>query len=111
MGLEVCNGLEAVEAALREKPQLILMDSRLQFMDGLEASRRIRENERLGQVKISALMARGPRYHAEALAAGYNDTIEKPCDIERLRTYMAGTQSIRRLSSALMPDFGSVSRG
>jgi CheY-like chemotaxis protein len=27
--VEACNGLEAVEAALREKPQLILMDSRL----------------------------------------------------------------------------------
>ena len=74
MELEVCNGLEAVDAALREKPQLILMDSRLPFIDGLEAIRRIRENERLDQAKFSALMARGPRYHAEALAAGYNDT-------------------------------------
>lgn len=59
---------------MREKPQLILMDSRLPFIDGLEAIRRIRENERLGSSKVFALMARGPRYHAEALAAGYNDT-------------------------------------
>jgi CheY-like chemotaxis protein len=59
--VEACNGLEAVEAALREKPQLILMDSRLPFIDGLEAIRRIRESERLDQVKISALMARGAR--------------------------------------------------
>ena len=91
--VEACNGLEAVEAALREKPQLILMDSRLPFIDGLEATRRIRENGHLDQVKILALNGSGsPRYHAEALAAGCNDSIEKPFDIERLRTYVACTQ-------------------
>ena len=88
--VEACNGLEAVEAALREKPQLILMDSRLPFIDGLEATRRIRENGLLDQVKILALNGSGsPRYHAEALAAGCNDSIEKPFDIERLRTYFS----------------------
>ena len=56
---------------MREKPQLILMDSRLSFIDGLEATRRIRENGHLDQVKILALNGSGsPRYHAEALAAG-----------------------------------------
>ena len=91
--VEACNGLEAVEAALREKPQLILMDSRLPFIDGLEATRRIRENGHLDQVKILALNGSGsPRYHAEALAAGCNDSIEKPFDIERLRTYVACAQ-------------------
>jgi len=91
--VEACNGLEAVEAALREKPQLILMDSRLPFIDGLEATRRIRENGLLDQVKILALNGSGsPRYHAEALAAGCNDSIEKPFDIERLRTSVGRTQ-------------------
>ena len=32
--VEACNGLEAAQAALREKPQLILMESRLPFIDG-----------------------------------------------------------------------------
>jgi CheY-like chemotaxis protein len=57
--VEACNGLEAVEAALREKPQLILMDSRLPLIDGLEATRRIRENGHLDQVKILALNGSG----------------------------------------------------
>ena len=91
--VEACNGLEAVEAALRERPQLILMDSRLPFLDGLEATRRIRENGLLAKVKILALNGSGsPHYHEEALAAGCNDTIEKPFDIERLRTYVVGAQ-------------------
>ena len=87
--VEACNGLEAVEAALRERPQLILMDSRLPFIDGLEATRRIRENGLLDQVKILALNGSGsPCYHADALAAGCNDSIEKPFEIERLRPYV-----------------------
>lgn len=87
--VEACNGLAAVEAASRERPQLILMDGRLPLLDGLEATRRIRENGLLDQVKILALNGSGsPGYHADALAAGCNDSIEKPFDIEKLRTYV-----------------------
>jgi CheY-like chemotaxis protein len=87
--VEACNGLEAVEAASRERPQLILMDGRLPLVDGLEATRRIRRDPRLAQVKILALNGSGnPDYRAEALAAGCDDSIEKPFDIERLRTYV-----------------------
>ena len=77
--VEACNGLEAVEAASREKPQFILMDSRLPFVDGLEATRRIRKNGLCDHIKILALNGSGsPRYHADALAAGCDDSIEKP---------------------------------
>lgn len=87
--VEACNGLEAVEAASRERPQLILMDGRLPFLDGLEATRRIRQNGLRDQVKIVALNGSGsPRYHADALAAGCDDCIEKPFDLDWLRTYL-----------------------
>lgn len=105
--LEACNGLEAVEVASRERPQLILMDGRLPLLDGLEATRRIRENALLDHVKILALDGSGsPRYHAEALAAGCDDSIEKPFDIERLRTYV-----VRGSGGpvASMPDVGTAS--
>jgi CheY-like chemotaxis protein len=93
--VEACNGLEAVEAALRERPQVILMDSRLPYIDGLEATRRIRERGLWDQVKILALDGSGsPHYHAAALAAGCNDSIAKPFDIEELRTYVAGGSSL-----------------
>src|SRR5688500_17336196 len=42
--VEACNGLEAVEAASRERPEMILMGGSLPFLDGLGATRRIREN-------------------------------------------------------------------
>ena len=90
--VEAVNGLEAVEAALRERPQLILMDGRLPFIDGLEATRRIRENGLRDQVKILALNGSGsPRYHTDALAAGCDDSIDKPFDFEWLRSYLFGS--------------------
>ena len=92
--VEASNGLEAVETASREKPQLILMDSRLPLVDGLEATRRIRKNALMDHVKILALNGSGsPSYHAEALAAGSDDSLEKPFDLERLRTYVAHASS------------------
>ena len=90
--VEASNGLEAVEAASRERPQFILMDSRLPFLDGLEATRRIRESGLTGQVKILALNGSGsPQYHAAALAAGCDDSIEKPFDFDRIRTFLSGS--------------------
>jgi len=87
--VEACNGLEAVEAAKRERPHVILMDSRLPFVDGLEATRRIRQNGLREPVKIFAINGSGsPVYHIEALAAGCDDSITKPLDFDQLRTYV-----------------------
>lgn len=99
--VEACNGLEAVEVALQERPQVILMDGRLPFIDGLEATRRIREHGLWDHVKILALNGSGsPCYHADALAAGCNDSIEKPFDIERLRTYVAAASILPLMRSS-----------
>lgn len=87
--VEARDGLEAVEVASRERPAMILMDGSLPFLDGLEATRRIRENGLRDQVKILALDGWGTAsYHAAALAAGCDDSIEKPLDFDRLRNYL-----------------------
>lgn len=87
---EACNGLEAVEIAGREQPELILMDGSLPLLDGLEATRLIRENVQLGDVLILALNGWGTEsFHAAALAAGCNDCIAKPIDFDQLESYVA----------------------
>ena len=88
--VEACNGREAVEIAGREQPDLILMDGSLPLMDGLEATRRIRENLLLQEVLILALDGWGtPSFHAAALAAGCDACIPKPIDFEQLERYLA----------------------
>ena len=89
-GVEAWNGLEAVAAASRERPEIIVMDGSLPYLDGLGATRRIRENQLLNKVKIIALNGWGdPSYHADALAAGCDDCLDKPLDFDQLENYMS----------------------
>ena len=55
--LEAVNGEEAVELAKRERPSLILMDLSLPLLDGLAATRRIRQEAELRDVPIVAVSA------------------------------------------------------
>src|SRR3978361_1660405 len=66
--LEAINGEEAVRIAELERPDLILMDLSLPLLDGLAATRRIRERDGLHDVPIIAVSAHDTAdFHAEAL--------------------------------------------
>ncbi|MDG4597165.1 MAG: PAS domain S-box protein [Candidatus Contendobacter sp.] len=73
------NGVQGVELFQRWRPHFIWMDRRLPEMDGLEATRRIRNLEGGREVKIVALTASVfVEQHQEMLAAGMNDVVHKP---------------------------------
>lgn len=92
--VEARNGLEAVEVASREHPELILMDGSLPYLDGLGATLRIRQNKLLGDIKIIALNGwGGPSYTAAALAAGCDDCILKPPDFQWLEKQLNDLRS------------------
>lgn len=83
--LEAVNGVQAVEMAAGERPDIILMDLSLPLLDGLAATRRIRENGDLPRVPIVAVSAHDSAdFHAEALAAGCNEYVTKPIDFDHL---------------------------
>lgn len=83
--VEAINGVEAVELANRIRPQIILMDLSLPFIDGLAATRRIRSLPGLGEVPIVAVSAHDTAdFHSEALDAGCNAYITKPIDYPEL---------------------------
>jgi two-component system cell cycle response regulator DivK len=88
--LEAINGEEAVEMARRENPSLILMDLSLPLLDGLAATRRIRQYPELRAVPIIAVSAHDTAdFHAEALAAGCNDYVTKPIDFGQLEALLS----------------------
>ena len=78
--LLAANGSEGVEAARRDRPDLILMDLKMPVIDGFEALRLIRREPSLREIPIIALTATlaGDRGREQARAAGFDGYIEKP---------------------------------
>ena len=87
--VEATDGEEAIKLAVAEHPELILMDLSLPKLDGLTATRRIRQQDGLAQVPIVAVSAHdsiGTR--REALAAGCDEYVTKPIDFDQLSTLL-----------------------
>ncbi len=79
--VEAGTGEEAVEVAWRTCPNIILMDLSLPVLDGLTATRRIREDPQMKEVPIVAVTAHyEAQFRANALAAGCNAYTTKPID-------------------------------
>ncbi len=73
------NGVEALEVLDREQIDLVLMDCNMPVMDGYEATRRIRQQARWGDLPIIALTANAlPDERERCTAAGMNDYLAKP---------------------------------
>ncbi len=87
---EAADGAEAIEATYLEHPDLILMDGSLPRLNGLEATRRLRERQELVHVQIVALSGHAtPEFHARALAAGCDDCLFKPIGFGQLENLIS----------------------
>ena len=86
--LEAADGRAAVEIALREKPELVLMDLSLPELDGFGAVRELRAaGAKVPIIIVSAYD--DPETRARAQAAGANDYVTKPLDFDQLRQRIA----------------------
>ena len=73
------NGQEAVDQAKENQPDLILMDVQMPILDGLAATRKLREFEGTKNMPIVALTGLAMEGDAErCLNAGANDYLSKP---------------------------------
>lgn len=81
------DGVEGLEMARRERPELILMDLNLPGMDGWDATRELKADPATRPIPVIALTAHAMTGAREqALAAGCDDFDTKPLDFERLMT-------------------------
>ena len=87
--LEASDGEQAVRMAVEARPTLILMDLSLPKLDGLSATRQIRQQKGLKKVPIVAVSAHdSPESRTEALDAGCNEYVTKPIDFDHLHALL-----------------------
>jgi len=83
--IEAVDGQEAVELALLELPDLVLIDLKLPVMSGFSAIRTIKKFAELSQTPIIAVSFNKPVFHGRlALAAGCAAHMEKPIAFDQL---------------------------
>ena len=88
---EAENGKVAVETAIREKPDVILMDLTLPLMDGFAATKLIRQNEELKNVTVIAVTAhQEDDFRSDAKASGFDAYVTKPIDVNWLKDLISG---------------------
>ena len=92
---EAVSGLDAIEKVKSLRPALVLMDVVMPGMDGLEATRRLRQMTEFRDLPIVAVSAGASGADAaQSLAAGANAFLPKPVDFNGLLTQVAALLNI-----------------
>ena len=91
--IEATTGEEGLEAAARERPDLILMDIQLPGIDGYEVTRRIKADPKLRQIPIIAVTSYAlSGDDKKAFAAGCDGYVTKPYSprllLAKIREYL-----------------------
>lgn len=92
--LQASNGEEAVQMALSEKPDLVLLDVRMPYMNGYDACIKMKSEESLKDLPVVFLSAKGQETEVQTgLQAGAAEYILKPFSpdqlIERVKINLA----------------------
>ena len=80
---EAANGAEAVEKYAQLKPNLVMMDITMPEMNGIDALKKIRENDGTANVIMCSAMGQQAMV-IESIQAGAKDFIVKPFQVERV---------------------------
>ncbi len=88
----VSNGQEVVRAAEEFAYDLIIMDLHMPVLDGLAATRQIRQSDKIRQPRIVAMTASASKSDRDMCgAAGMNDFLSKPVTPENLKAVLEST--------------------
>jgi two-component system cell cycle response regulator DivK len=89
------DGEEAIEKAVSEKPDLILLDISLPKLDGYEVAKRLKSREEFKEIPIVAFTAHAMKGDREkVITAGFEGYISKPINIrefpDQVKLYIRG---------------------
>jgi len=88
--LEAADGLSALREIEAGRPQVVLLDIEMPWLDGYEVIRRLRQDPRFQHLRVAAFTAHAMKNERErALEAGFDDYITKPIRPAVLRTLIA----------------------
>src|SRR5262249_4293618 len=90
--LQASNGLEAIELALSLHPDVIVMDLDMPVMDGAEATRHIKSNPSLADIKVLAVTGQNDSEKSRLIKDDCDEFIEKPFQVDEL------VEAVKRLS-------------
>ena len=98
--LKATDGEEALDMAIRERPDLIIMDIQLPKMNGLEVTRKLRQTPEFSQVPIIAITAYAMKGDEERfLEAGCDAYLSKPINTRELPKIIAEMLQRRKQNS------------
>ena len=84
------NGEDAITVATQKVPNVILMDISMPGLDGLGATRRIRDDEALREIPVIAITAFGTEgFQRAAYDVGVSGYLTKPLDLDRMHQLIA----------------------
>jgi two-component system, cell cycle response regulator DivK len=92
---EAADGEEAIEKAVSEKPDLILLDISLPKLDGYEVVKRLKSMEEFREIPVVAFTAHAMKGDREkVIAEGFEGYISKPINVrefpDQLKLYLRG---------------------
>ena len=86
---EARNGAEAVQMALANPPDLVLMDLWMPVLDGMEAMKQLKDDARTADVPVVALSAQAVTPSPDDVVdAGAITFVQKPCDPDELLSHI-----------------------
>lgn len=102
------DGVQGVEEAMAQKPQVVISDISMPRMNGLQLARRLRRHPAFNETPLIAMTGYGrAEDQAEALEAGFNHHLTKPVDIAELRRVFANLRVVETAVSTPASSDGS----
>jgi adenylate cyclase len=98
----VTNGKDVLNLVRRRPPQMLLLDTQLPDMSGIEILKRLRQNDQYRDTPVILLTARGAQHdRVEGLKAGADDCVVKPFDCAELLARIHSRMRIKQRQDAL----------